>query len=427
LRKLSESCDFLDASIGSTMRILGLTYGTEGDTRPMVALCRGLLDAGHDVTLLAERSGASYAATVDVPFVPLAGDMAEAMRSAAAGLTHRGADVHYVARTLAAIANADADAWMRATLEHARGADVMLAAGLAIYVGLSSAETLGIRVIGVGLQPMMPTRAFASPFLPALPLPGFLKRASHTLVLAMMWRSFRRAINDARRAVADAEPRSRAWNDYPVLLGVSPTLVPRPNDWSDEITITGYWFAPRDPAFVPDPTLVEFLAAGDAPIYVGFGSMLGFDRDHVLRVVLDALDGRRALLHAGWSGFAEGELPAHVHRVGHVPHDWLFPRMWTIVHHGGAGTTHAAARAGVASVVLPFAADQFFWAKRLESVGAAPPMLTQRKLTAAHLRGRLALAASATLRERARLVGEAVSAETGVANAVAQIEAWCKK
>jgi len=187
------------------MRILGLTYGTEGDTRPMVALCRGLLDAGHDVTLLAERSGASYAATVDVPFVPLAGDMAEAMRSAAAGLTHRGADVHYVARTLAAIANADADAWMRATLEHARGADVMLAAGLAIYVGLSSAETLGIRVIGVGLQPMMPTRAFASPFLPALPLPGFLKRASHTLVLAMMWRSFRRAINDARRAVADAD------------------------------------------------------------------------------------------------------------------------------------------------------------------------------------------------------------------------------
>jgi len=98
--------------------------------------------------------------------------------------------------------------------------------------------------------------------------------------------------------------------------------------------------------------------------------------------------------------------------------------MWTIVHHGGAGTTHAAARAGVPSVVLPFAADQFFWAKRLESVGAAPPMLTHRKLTAARLRKRLALAASATLRERARLVGEAISAETGVANAVAQIEAW---
>src|SRR5690348_12021165 len=114
------------------MRIVALTFGTEGDTRPMVALSRGLLDAGHDVTLLAERSGASYAAALGVPFVPLAGDMAQAMRGAAAGLTHRGADVHYVARTLAAIANANAAAWMRATLERAHGADVILAGGLAI-------------------------------------------------------------------------------------------------------------------------------------------------------------------------------------------------------------------------------------------------------------------------------------------------------
>jgi sterol 3beta-glucosyltransferase len=406
------------------MRIVALTFGTEGDTRPMVALSRARLDAGRDVTLLAERSGASYAAALGVPFVALAGDMAQSMRGAAAGLSHRGADVHYVARTLAAIANANAAAWMRATFEHARGVDVVLAAGLAIYVGLSSAETLGIRVIGVGLQPMMPTRAFASPFLPSLRLPGILNRASHALVLAMMWRAFRRAINDARRSVAGTPARKRAFGGYPVLLGVSPTLVARPDDWADDVAITGYWFAPLNPAFVPDPALVAFLAAGDAPVYVGFGSMLGFDRDHVLRVVLEALDGRRALLHEGWSGFAEGRLPAHVHRVGHVPHDWLFPQTSTIVHHGGAGTTHTAARAGVPSVVLPFAADQFFWAKRLASVGVAPPMLTHRKLTAARLRERLALAATITMRRRARAVGKAIAAETGVANAVAQIDAW---
>ncbi|HEY6894582.1 MAG TPA: nucleotide disphospho-sugar-binding domain-containing protein, partial [Rhodanobacteraceae bacterium] len=107
-----------------------------------------------------------------------------------------------------------------------------------------------------------------------------------------------------------------------------------------------------------------------------------------------------------------------------VPHDWLFPQTSTIVHHGGAGTTHAAARAGVPSVVLPFAADQFFWAKRLESVGVAPPMLTHRKLTAARLRERLALAATLTLRRRAHAIGKAIAAETGVANAVAQIDAY---
>ena len=408
------------------MRIVALTFGTEGDTRPMAALCRGLRDAGHDVVLLAERGGASYAEALDVPFVPLAGDMALAMRTAAAGVSRRGADVHYVARTLAMIAAANTAEWMRSALDHARGRDLMLCAGLAIYVGLSVAETLGIRAIGVGLQPMMPTRAFASPFLPPLHLPRFLNRASHRLVLSLMWRAFRGPVNAARRDVASQAPRTREWDGYPVLFGVSPTLVPRPDDWTDRIAITGYWFGPRDPRFVPDRDLVDFIDAGEAPVYVGFGSMLGFDRDRLLDMVLRALEGRRAIVHSGWSGFGDAPLPRNVHRVAHVPHDWLFPRMSTVVHHGGAGTAHTAGRAGVPSVVLPFAADQFFWAKRLERVGIAPKMLTHRRLTATRLRERLDAARTPSMQARARDIGARIAAENGVANGVAQLEAWTR-
>ena len=389
----------------------------------MVALCHGLRDAGHDVTLLAERSGAAYAAALGVPFVALAGDMAEELRRAAGGLSRRGADVNFVARTLADIAKANTPGWMRATLEHARNADVIVCAGIAIYVGLSCAEALGIRAIGAGLQPMTPTRAFAAPFLPPMRLPGFLNKATHHLVLALMWRAFRGAINEARHSVAQQAPRHRAWNNYPVLLGVSPTLVPRPRDWPANVAITGYWFGPPDPGFTPDADLVAFLDAGEAPIYIGFGSMLGFDRDHVLAVVIDALDGRRALLHSGWSGFGDAALPPSMRSIGHVPHDWLFPRVSIVVHHGGAGTTHTAARAGVPSIVLPFAADQFFWANRLCAARVAPPMLTHEQLTAQRLRGRFALAADERMRERARVVGEAIASETGVASGVERIEA----
>ena len=409
------------------MRIVALTFGTEGDTRPMAALCRGLRDAGHDVVLLAERNGAAYADALDVPFVALAGDMALAMRTAAAGVSRRGADVHYVARTLAAIAATHTAEWMRAALHQARGRDLVLCAGLAIYVGLSVAETLGIRAIGVGLQPMMPTRAFASPFLPPLRLPRFLNRASHRLVLSLMWRAFRGPINAARHDVASQAPRTREWDEHPVLFGVSPTLVPRPDDWTDSIAITGYWFGPRDPDFEPDPDLVAFIDAGEAPVYVGFGSMLGFDRDRLLDVVLRALDGRRAILQSGWSGLGDAPLPSNVHRVAHVPHDWLFPKMSTIVHHGGAGTTHTAARAGVPSVVLPFAADQFFWAKRLERVGVAPAMLTHRRLTATRLRERLDVARAAPMQTRARDIRATIAVENGVANGVVQIEAWTRE
>ena len=389
----------------------------------MVALCRGLRDAGHDVTLLAERSGAAYAAALGVPFVALAGDMSEELRRAAGGLSRRGADVNFVARTLAGIAKANTAGWMRATLEHARNAEVLVSAGLAIYVGLSCAETLGIRAIGAGLQPMTPTRAFAAPFLPPMRLPGFLNKATHHIVLALMWHAFRGAVNEARQSVAQQAPRHRAWDDYPVLLGVSPTLVPRPRDWPASVAITGYWFGPPDPDFTPDPGLVGFLDAGEPPVYVGFGSMLGFDRAHVLAIVLEALDGRRALLHTGWSGFGDAALPPGVRSIGHVPHDWLFPRMSTLVHHGGAGTTHTAARAGVPSVVLPFAADQFFWANRLCTAGVAPPMLTHKRLTAKRLRERFACAAEQRMRERARVVGESIAKENGVAGSVERIEA----
>jgi UDP:flavonoid glycosyltransferase YjiC (YdhE family) len=409
------------------VRIVALTYGTEGDTRPMVALCRGLLDAGHDVTLLAEASGATYARALDVPFVALAGNMAHELRRAASGLEHSSVDARAVARTLAGIANVNTAEWMRAAIEHARGADVIVCAGLAIYVGLSVGEALGVRVIGAGLQPLMPTGAFASPFLPPLRLPAFLNRASHRFVLGAMWRAFRGAINDARRNVAQQASRKREWTAYPVLFGMSPTLVPRPPDWNEHVTITGYWFGPRDPGFVPDQELVAFLESGEPPVYVGFGSMLGFDRDRVLASVLGALDGRRALLHSGWSDFANAALPANVLRIAHVPHDWLFPKTSVVVHHGGAGTTHTVARAGVPSIVLPFAADQFFWAKRLEALDVAPPMLTHRQLDAPRLRARLHAATSMRMRGRAREVARAVSTETGVANAVERIEAWTRQ
>jgi sterol 3beta-glucosyltransferase len=406
------------------MRVVALTYGTEGDTRPMVALARGLVDAGHDVTLLAERSGEDHAAALRVPFVALAGDMAGELRRAASGLARSGVDARSVARTLAAIANANTSSWMRATIEHARDAEVVVCAGLAIYVGLSVAEALGIRAIGAGLQPLMPTRAFASPFLPPLRLPGFVNRASHRFVLGAMWRAFRGAINDARCDVAHQTPRKREWTDYPVLFGISPALVPRPRDWGERVAVTGYWFGPRDPHFAPDRELAAFLASGEPPVYVGFGSMLGFDRERVLATVLEALDGRRALLHSGWSDFANASLPANVLRIAHVPHDWLFPKMSTVVHHGGAGTTHAAARAGVPAVVLPFAADQFFWAKRLEALGVAPPMLAHRELNPVRLSERLEAARSDGMRERARQVAMAMSTENGVANAVERIDAW---
>lgn len=406
------------------MRIVALTFGTEGDTRPLVALCHGLRDAGHDVVLLAERSGAAYAAECDVPFVALDGDMAAALQLAAVGFPKGRASVRQTAQALADVARGHTAAWMRATLDHAADADAIVVAGLAAFVGFSCAEHLRIPAIGATLQPMMPTRAFPSPFMPPWRLPGWMNAASHRLFLSLMWRAFHRALDEARRTVVGRGPWRPSYDGYPSVCGVSPVLVPPPRDWPERFSITGHWWRPHAAQWHAPAALAAFLAQGESPIYVGFGSMLGFDRERLQALVLGALDGRRALLSAGWGGLGRGALPPTALAIGATPHDWLFPRTRIVVHHGGAGTTHAAARAGRPSVVVPFGGDQPFWADRLRRIGVAPPAIPFAHLTMGALRERLDAALGEPMGTRASAIGDAMADEHGVAHAVACIGRW---
>jgi UDP:flavonoid glycosyltransferase YjiC (YdhE family) len=104
----------------------------------------------------------------------------------------------------------------------------------------------------------------------------------------------------------------------------SPSLVPKPDDWSTNIDICGFFFLDLATNYKPPDDLMQFLQAGDPPIYIGFGSITGHDPRRVLKVILKALNatGYRALL----SGLAKETdiLPDNVFRIGNCPHDWLF-------------------------------------------------------------------------------------------------------
>jgi len=172
----------------------------------------------------------------------------------------------------------------------------------------------------------------------------------------------------------------------------------------------------------PPADLQAFLEAGPAPVYLGFGSMTGFDRERVLPALLQALAPRRVLLFPGWAGLPSGALPENVFVLGPTPHEALFPRCTLAIHHGGSGTTHSACRAGIPSLVMPFAADQFFWARRLQTLGVAPAPLSPKRLDAASLAAAIAFAEDSTTRARAAALGAAMESEDGVATAVAAID-----
>jgi UDP:flavonoid glycosyltransferase YjiC (YdhE family) len=315
-----------------------------------------------------------------------------------------------------------------------QGADAVIFS----VVGLASwqvAERLGLPSAGAFLQPLTRTREFPAIGLPpAVRLGSALNLATHLLAEQLMWQPVRRRVNAWRvstlglSSLPVAGPlRAMARHRTPVLYGYSPSVVPRPADWPEWAHVTGYWYLGAEPGWRPPPALEAFLADGPPPVYVGFGSMTPRNAARLTRIALEALEraGQRGVLLKGWGALGEGELPPWAHVVDDVPHEWLFPRMAAVVHHGGAGTTGAGLRAGVPSILTPLGFDQPFWAGRVAALGVGPAPISRRSMSAPRLATAIAAAVNdGGMRERAAELGERIRAEDGVGRAVELFERY---
>jgi sterol 3beta-glucosyltransferase len=412
------------------MNIKIFASGSRGDVQPYVALGRGLQAVGHRVTVLGASDFANLVRSHELDFVATS----ESLEAFAQQLQVEGGNM---VKILAAQAKAAQELARRAAAEGlaaCRDADLILGGLGGIFTGVAIAEKLGIPFIEAYLYPFAPTRAFPSVLtpLPQTPLTSWANGLTHQLARQMMWQSFRGADSKARSEVLDM-PRSPLWGPFGwleehsplVLYGYSPAVLPAPADWDTRSHVTGYWFLDPAADWRPQPELLDFLAAGPPPVYIGFGSMASREPRETAEMALEALrrTGQRGVLYAGWGGLHKEDLPGNVFMVGSTPHSWLFPRMVAVVHHGGAGTTAAGLAAGVPSVVTPFFADQPFWAQRVYDLGVGPKPVPRRKLTAENLAASIQAAVSDNvMRERAAALGARIQAEDGVGAAVALIE-----
>lgn len=401
------------------MKLLILTYGTEGDTRPLAALGHELVSFGHDVHLLGDARTLSSAEELGVANSALSGDIRQLFS------TWSSQGPKGTVKALVQLTNANTRAWTVETLAAAEGCDAILTSGLAGFIGLSVAERLGIPAIGTGMIPLTPSRDFSSPFLPPGLVPRWLNYASLRLTNQLVWLAFRKSLNEARQTVLGLSARQGLPVEHPMLYGISPTVLPQPADWPLHARVCGQWQTPAGD-FTPPAELTDFLDAGPPPVYVGFGSMTGIDGPLLAKTLVTALAGRRALFYPGWSGMDDIELPDTILRIGTTPHSWLFPRTTAVIHHGGSGTTHSATRAGKPSVVIPFAGDQAFWAERLNRLGIAPPALNGAKLDASSLGKAISFVERFEVQKRATELGARMEQENGLVTAVREIEKLCR-
>ncbi|MBP8292011.1 MAG: glycosyltransferase family 1 protein [Caldilineaceae bacterium] len=410
------------------MNVLILTVGTRGDVQPYVALGQGLRAAGHRVVLVAPAQFAAFVAGNGLEFAALPAEFLDLLQTGAgkAAVAGKGNPLKLM-RMVEPMQRRMLDAaWQIAS---ARPVDTVVyhPKGLG---GYSIAEKLGAAAVLALPAPLYsPTRAFPSLILPFADLGGPLNRASHTLTIRLASLATRGVLNRWRKEVLALPPvkDELVLRGQPVLrlYPYSPAVLPTPDDWDASSVATGYWFLPRDAAWQPDPALVDFLANGPAPVYVGFGSMPSEDAAAKTQVVLDALAqaGQRGVVAAGWGGLTLANAPDNVFVLDAAPHDWLFPRMAAVVHHGGAGTTAAGLAAGAPTIVCPFFGDQPFWGRRVAALGVGTAPIPQKKLTAERLAAALrTVTGDAALRDRAQRLGATLRTEDGIGNAVRLIE-----
>ena len=205
--------------------------------------------------------------------------------------------------------------------------------------------------------------------------------------------------------------------DMPLTKYRSPALIPKPRDWGQHISISGFYFLSLASSYTPAPELAEYLAAGPPPVYIGFGSIVVDDPDAMTKMIFEAVKkaGVRALVSKGWGGLGADALgvPEGVFMLGNVPHDWLFNHVSCVVHHGGAGTTAAGIATGKPTVVVPFFGDQPFWGAMVARAGAGPIPIPYKQLTADKLAAALLEALKPETLERAKELGTKIKEENG--------------
>lgn len=410
-----------------------LTSGTRGDVLPYIALGKGLHEAGYNVRIAAPRGFANLIQSHHVPFAPFDGNPTDLMIEQG-DFTPFTLGTNSI-RSIQATRNFLQKArplyrhMLHTAAEACRGSDLLIH-GLPTIWGAHIAEGLGIPAVRANLQPLTPTREFPSALLPfRFSISGIGNWFSHWAVTQATWLSWRSEINHARHTdfgLAPAhwlDPTLQADSHQPLTLNAfSEIVVPRPNDWNEKQVITGYWRVKEETSERSNEFegAQKFISSSPNPIAIGFGSPGTQGYLPMLEEALYLANAQAVLtLPAKWHSNVKSN---NIFPIEYIPHDWLYKRVKVAIHHGGAGTTSASLHAGIPTITMPLAIDQFFWGERIQKLGVGLS-IPQRKLNAENLaQGIIEALNNSSMQSKARSIHEKLNKEDGVQAATKELQ-----
>mmetsp|Transcript_15812 Transcript_15812/g.43137 ORF Transcript_15812/g.43137 Transcript_15812/m.43137 type:complete len:522 (-) Transcript_15812:143-1708(-) len=439
-----------DVDGGSERRLLLISQGTRGDIQPQVALASRLKSDGFRVMVLTNADHVSFVEQFGVEVAGVLWDMQQ-MFAEHANLKESmssGSWSKFIAASLK-IGEERIAGEMESVFKECCKFAPHLVIGTN-YWGQMIATLLGIPVIAAYLQSLFPTRYRTSPLnepcchYMSLMLVNysiytalrhncahFRTRFQELLKGKVLWDTFESYMLDTMHPTA------------PCIVAYSPALFPIPCDWACTNThFTGFWVMPKQQdsgdrgeffGGASRIALCEFLAAGSAPVYMGWGSMIAVTPEHMTRLAVRTLKNlnMRGVILGGWAKLApnmlegesdEEELMAfvrdHVLFVPSADHEWLFPQCVVTVHHGGAGTTAAALRSGRPTIVTPCWVDQFDNATIVRRSGCGVALPQFHQVTVTTLVTAIRTCSDATMQARCKELSERLLAEDGIGSTV---------
>lgn len=411
------------------MLITMLTTGTRGDTQPFMALGLELKKKGYRVRIAASEAYQDFIESYGFEYAMLRGDVSKIIESGAADDA----------------INADNPLEFFSSLKNEKMMGMMVniqkdlhkackGAGAIVYhpgaaIGYFAAKEMDIPSILASPFPMTPTKDY--PALIFYDRPRFGKiynKLTHRIFEWGFWKIVSGPLKkywvqqygEGPNDFSCPYPKQRTAAN-PTIISSSPTVFSVSKDWPEHVHSYGNWFMDSDHSYQPEEKLERFLKAGEPPVYIGFGSV-GDKKNagETTALVIKALKlaGKRGIINTGGSGMNQTEeIAEDILFVKDIPHEWLFPKMSAVVHHGGAGTTAEGLRAGVPSAIIPYGNDQFAWGRKIHELGAGAKAIPRKELTAEKLSAAISYTQVNEIRSKAQEIGKQIRAEKGAEKA----------
>lgn len=397
------------------MRFVLSAMGTTGDIRPFVAIGMALRQLGHQSELVVPQNAEQLCQAYGLSYHLVDFDYRSMVQMIAAKPT---------TRQLIGVLAKEISAPFAVLPQVAEGADCLIG-NVHNYAIQPTAEHLGLSYRLVSHTPQVLQSSDYPPW-------RFTRQSNPAWLNRLLWlasnlrenRIGQRFVNPERQKLGLPPVRDfAALYQQRLILVADQDLVRLTSGAKARCLQTDYWHLEDATSLSGD--LLEFIRAGSPPLYFGFGSAPDMEASATVDMVeqLSQSLEARVIVQSGWAGLNREAVSERMMIIGNAPHQQLFPLMAGVVHHGGAGTTHTAALAGVPQLIVPQWGDQFYWGNRVACLGLGPQPVQKAQLSLARLQPAVTqLLKDGGLRERAARMGQTLARRASMPHIARQIE-----